>query len=100
MFELLCHGCDVRYLTSALELLRKKIEMSTERICLAKQKEEQAQKVCSACLNSLCSYQTCNFTLQICDTDSDICIELTNYGYAKVLRLYVALVLFFLDVSL
>ena len=31
---------------SALEHMRKKIEMSTERIRMAKQKEEQARKVC------------------------------------------------------
>lgn len=42
---------DVWYILSALEHMRKKIEMSTERIRIAKQKEEQARKVC--CILSL-----------------------------------------------
>lgn len=37
---------DVWYLPSALEHMRAKIELSTERIQIAKKKEEQARKVC------------------------------------------------------
>lgn len=65
--------------TSALEHMRKKIEMATEKICLAKLKEEQARKVCLL-------HQTQEYLSNISTAFNPIIME-----HASEIRLYILL---------
>ncbi|OMO97969.1 Golgin, RAB6-interacting [Corchorus olitorius] len=67
---------------AALELMRKKIEMSTERIRIAKQKEEQARKIWEAALKALNDEEA--IKQQLCEDLNQLVQESSNSQFARL----------------
>ncbi|XP_034710068.1 uncharacterized protein LOC117932876 [Vitis riparia] len=67
---------------AALELLRKKIEMSTERISVAKQKEEQARKVWEAASKAVKDEEAVK--QKLCDDLSQLVQESSHTQFSRL----------------
>ncbi|XP_054802631.1 uncharacterized protein LOC129306199 isoform X1 [Prosopis cineraria] len=67
---------------AALELLRKKIEASTERIRVAKQKEEQAQKVWEAASKAVRDEEA--IKQKLCEDLNNLVQESSNSQFARL----------------
>ncbi|TYJ22179.1 hypothetical protein E1A91_A08G108900v1 [Gossypium mustelinum] len=67
---------------AALEHMRKKIEMSTERIRIAKQKEEQARKIWEAALKALNDEEALKHKL--CEDLKNLVQESSNSQFARL----------------
>ncbi|XVF12403.1 hypothetical protein REPUB_Repub08aG0115100 [Reevesia pubescens] len=67
---------------AALEHMRKKIEMSTERIRIAKQKEEQARKIWEAALKALNDEEAVK--QKLCEDLSSLVQESSNSQFARL----------------
>ncbi|KAG4133605.1 hypothetical protein ERO13_D08G104900v2 [Gossypium hirsutum] len=67
---------------AALEHMRKKIEMSTERICIAKQKEEQARKIWEAALKALNDEEA--LKQKLCEDLKNLVQESSNSQFARL----------------
>ncbi|KAI4378124.1 hypothetical protein MLD38_015652 [Melastoma candidum] len=67
---------------AALELLRKKIEASTEKVRIAKQKEEQARKVWEAASQTLKEEE--QLKQKLCDDLTNLVQESSNSQFARL----------------
>ncbi|XP_022724881.1 uncharacterized protein LOC111281395 [Durio zibethinus] len=67
---------------AALEHMRKKIEMSTERIRIAKQKEEQARKIWEAALKALKDEE--GIKQKLCEDLNNLVQESSNTQFARL----------------
>ncbi|KAB2016692.1 hypothetical protein ES319_D08G111600v1 [Gossypium barbadense] len=67
---------------AALEHMRKKIEMSTERICIAKQKEEEARKIWEAALKALNDEEA--LKQKLCEDLKNLVQESSNSQFARL----------------
>ncbi|XVF09752.1 hypothetical protein REPUB_Repub07fG0122800 [Reevesia pubescens] len=67
---------------AALEHMRKKIEMSTERIRIAKQKEEQARKIWEAALKALNDEEA--IKQKLCEDVNKLVQESSNSQFARL----------------
>ncbi|XP_007038538.2 PREDICTED: uncharacterized protein LOC18605463 [Theobroma cacao] len=67
---------------AALEHLRKKIEMSTERIHIAKQKEEQARKIWEAAVKALNDEEA--IKQKLCEDLNNLVQESSNSQFARL----------------